>query len=132
MAAVSRSRGELEREVLACLGAADEPMTVQNVVDQLDAGLAYTTVMTTLSRLHAKHAVVRDAVGRAFRYSLPDGADGAQTSMAAHSMHRLLEREGNRQGVLSKFVSELSDDDGELLRRLLDSGRPPRRRGSKR
>ncbi|WP_375474640.1 BlaI/MecI/CopY family transcriptional regulator [uncultured Jatrophihabitans sp.] len=123
MTATGRSRGALEREVLACLGASDRPMTVHEVLDELDAELAYTTVMTTLSRLHAKNAVAREAAGRAFRYSLPGGAAAAQASMTAHSMHRLLERGENRQTVLTKFVDELTTADGELLRQLLESER---------
>lgn len=111
--------------MLACLGAAAEPMSVQEVLEEVDPGLAYTTVMTTLSRLHAKNAVAREQSGRAFRYSLPDGPDAARASMTAHSMHRLLETGGDRNGVLSKFVAELNPDDEAMLRRMLD---PPETR----
>ena len=118
-----RSRGSLEQEILACLGAADGPRSVQQVRDDVDPGLAYTTVMTTLSRLHAKKAVQREqSGGRAFRYSLPGGADAARASITAHSMHRLLAAGEDRGGVLSKFVAELSPADEDILRRALGGG----------
>lgn len=126
MARRGRSRGTLEEEVLACLGAAAEPLTVQQVLDEVDPELAYTTVMTTLSRLHAKNAVAREQSGRAFRYSLPGGPAAARASMTAHSMHRLLEAGVDRRGVLSKFVAELSRDDEAMLRRMLDPPEPGR------
>jgi len=46
----------LEREVLACLAAAGRPLTAAEVLAELGGDLAYTTWMTTLARLHAKHA----------------------------------------------------------------------------
>ena len=49
----ARPRGALEREVLACLAAAGGPLSPGDVLAELGGGLAYTTVMTTLSRLHA-------------------------------------------------------------------------------
>ncbi len=128
MSEQGRSRGSLEREILACLGAADEPMTVQQVLDDVDPSLAYTTVMTTLSRLYTKNAIAREQHGRAYRYSLPGGPDAAQESMTAHSMHRLLATGADRRGVLSKFVAELDADDGEMLRRMLAGQSPARRK----
>lgn len=129
MARHGRSRGTLEQEVLACLGAATEPMSVQQVLEEVDPKLAYTTVMTTLSRLHVKNAVAREQTGRAYHYSLPGGPDAARASMTAHSMHRLLEAGEDRRGVLSKFVAELRPDDEALLRRMLDAADPDRRQG---
>ncbi len=133
MGAQGRSRGSLEHEVLACLGASNEPLSVQQVLDDVDPGLAYTTVMTTLSRLHAKNAVARRLSGRAYQYSLPGGPDAARASMTARSMHRLLQAGNDHRGVLTKFVAELSPDDEALLRRMLESAAPlPRRRGTSR
>src|ERR1700749_3500879 len=45
-----RPRGALERDVLACLAAAGRPMSPGEVRADLGDELAYTTVMTTLSR----------------------------------------------------------------------------------
>lgn len=99
-------------------------MSVQQVLDDVDPTLAYTTVMTTLVRLHAKSAIVREQAGRAYMYSLSGGPDDARASMTAHSMHRLLEKGEDRRGVLTRFVAELSPADEKFVRRMLDEQQP--------
>ena len=115
----SRSRGELEREVLACLAAAGQAMTAAEVRAALGDRLAYTTVMTTLSRLHDKRALTREARGRAYAYELPGDTTTAAASVTAHRMHRLLDEGPDRAGVLARFIAELSPDDERLLTELL-------------
>src|ERR1700760_4415551 len=124
MAAASpgRPRGALERDVLACLAAATRPLSPGQVRAELGDHLAYTTVMTTLSRLYAKGALSRQPAGRGYAYSLPGGPDGAQASMTAHRMLRLLDAGGDRAGVLSRFVADLRPEDEELLTGLLADG----------
>ena len=114
-----RPRGALERDVLACLAAADQPLSPGQVRAELGDHLAYTTVMTTLSRLYAKGALSRQPAGRGYAYSLPGGPDGAQASMTAHRMLRLLDAGGDRAGVLSRFVADLRPEDEALLTGLL-------------
>jgi predicted transcriptional regulator len=57
---------------MAALWAADTPLSVREVVDRLNrdrvAPLAYTTVMTVLSRLAGKGILVRQPQGRGFVY----------------------------------------------------------------
>jgi predicted transcriptional regulator len=115
-----RSSGALEREVVACLAASGQPMTPSEVQAELGGDLAYTTVMTTLSRLHAKHALTRTPRGRAYAYELVGGVAGAQASVTAHRMQQLLENGADRAGVLSRFVEGLDSDSEQLLRGLLD------------
>ena len=117
-----RPRGALERDVLACLAAAGRPMSPGEVRADLGDELAYTTVMTTLSRLHAKGALSRQQAGRGYVYALPGGPDGAQASMTAHRMLQLLNTGGDRAGVLSRFVADLRPEDEELLTGLLAEG----------
>jgi predicted transcriptional regulator len=117
-----RSSGSLEREIIACLAAAGRPMTPAQVQAEIGGGLAYTTVMTTLSRLHAKRALTRSAQGRAFAYQLVGDTAGVQASVTAHQMHKLLEAGTDRAGVLSQFVENLDDDSEKLLRELLHGG----------
>jgi predicted transcriptional regulator len=118
-----RQRGGLEREILACLAAAARPMSPGEVRAELDDQLAYTTVMTTLSRLHAKGAVSRAPAGRGFAYELRGGPADAQASMTARRMLALLHGGGDRAGVLSRFVADLSPEDEQMLSDLLaDSG----------
>lgn len=118
-----RSRGALEQEVLACLAAAGRPLTPSEVLADMGADLAYTTVMTTLTRLHRKRALAREQVGRAYAYSLPGGPAAAQASVIAFQMRRLLDRDDDRAGVLARFLAELTPDDERLLTELLAQDR---------
>ncbi len=128
----ARPRGALEREIIACLAAAERPLTPGEVRAELPGDLAYTTVMTTLSRLHAKSAIERVAHGRAYAYLLTDGADGARANMTAHQMLKLLDHDSDRAAVLARFVDDLQPEDEQLLTELLrssDAPAPRRRRG---
>ena len=121
-AATGRSRGGLEREVLACLAAAGRPLTAGDVQAELGSGLAYTTVMTTLTRLHAKGALTRELNGRAYAYALPGDQAEVGASVTAHRMRRLLDAGDDRASVLARFVATLSADDERLLAELLADG----------
>lgn len=112
-----RGPGELEAEVLTTLWSADVPLTAGQVQARLASPLAYSTVVTIMSRLHAKGTLRRAQQGRAFAY-LPV-AD--EPGLAARRMRQVLDGEANRQQVLARFVSDLSDEDERVLRRLLDS-----------
>ena len=117
-----RGPGELAAAVMQVLWDAGQPLSPGEVQAALDGGtgrLSYSTVVTILSRLHAKKALVRQRAGRAFRYS--PAADEA--GLAARRLAAMLDREPDRDAVLSRFVAELSDHDEQLLRALLgDSG----------
>src|ERR1700733_2795515 len=115
----SRARGSLEHEVLLCLAAAKGPLTAADVQAEI-GGLAYTTVMTTLSRLYAKKAIDRTLHGRAYQYTLIGGTKAAHSNMAAHQMLKVLDDETDRAGVLSRFVAELRPEDERLLTELLE------------
>ena len=86
----------------------------------LGGGLAYTTVMTTLTRLHGKGALTREPTGRAYAYSLAGSLDAIPASLTAGRMRRLLDAGEDRAGVLARFVADLSPDDERLLTELLD------------
>jgi predicted transcriptional regulator len=115
----NRSRGALEREIVACLASADRPMTPAEVQAGLGRDLAYTTVMTTLSRLYEKRALDRVQRGRAFGYSLAGDVEGARANVTAHQMHKLLADGTDRASVLTRFVAELDPADEQLLADLL-------------
>ena len=122
-----RGAGELEAAVLSVLwkaGRALSPGEVQRALTG-QAGapapeLSYSTVVTILSRLHAKKALDRRRDGRAFRYA--PVADEA--GLAARRLAAMLDREPDRQAVLSRFVADLSGSDEQLLRSLLGDGGP--------
>ncbi|AYV25734.1 Penicillinase repressor [Streptomyces sp. ADI95-16] len=110
-----RGQGELEAQVLAVLGTAPGPVTAAWVQDRLPGALAYTTVITILTRLHAKGAVARERAGRSFEWV--QVADEA--GLAALRMRKVLDGEADREAVLTSFVTSLSPGDEQLLRGLL-------------
>jgi predicted transcriptional regulator len=114
-----RRRGGLEQEVLACLAAAGRPLSVAEVLAELGGDLAYTTVLTALSRLHAKGALTREPFGRGYAYALPADPGSAVT---ARRMSRLLDSREDRAGVLARFVADLNPEDERLLTELLAEG----------
>jgi predicted transcriptional regulator len=142
-AASRRPAGALEAEILALLRAAGTPLSPGQVRDRLAAGqppasaesysaasysalsysaLSYSTVVTILSRLHAKGLLSRQRDGRAFVYTVVDEA-----SLAAGRMSQALDTGRDHDAVLTRFVSGLSGRDAGLLRRLLspDTADPP-------
>lgn len=72
--------GPLESEVMDAVWRAARPVAVREVVDNLNESrsesLAYTTVMTVMSRLAEKDALNRRKVGRGYLYeaNAPDAA----------------------------------------------------------
>jgi predicted transcriptional regulator len=120
-----RSAGALEREVLASLAAAGRPLTAADVLADVGGGLAYTTVMTTLSRLHAKGVLGREASGRAYAYTLAAPLETLPASQTARRMRRLLDAEADRASVLASFVADLDEDDERLLAELIEGRSRP-------
>lgn len=117
-----RPAGALEAEVVAVLRAAGMPLTPGEVRERLPARgpgdeLSYSTVVTILSRLHAKGLLARERAGRGFAYRLVDEA-----SLAAGRMASALAGGPDHGAVLSRFVSGLSGRDARLLRQLLAGG----------
>jgi predicted transcriptional regulator len=126
--AARRPAGSLEAEVLAVLRAAGVPLNPGQVRERLavpqQGELSYSTVVTIVSRLHAKGLLARERAGRGFAYTPLDPA-----SLAAGQMSRALDTGEDRGAVLSRFVSGLSGRDARLLRRLLADDDPEQDRG---
>jgi len=113
-----RGAGELEAAVLEVLQHGGAPLSPGEVRERIGGDLAYTTVVTILSRLHAKGVLDRRKSGRAYYY-LPV-AD--EPGLAARRMARVLDEGQDREAVLARFVSALSESDEELLRKMLADG----------
>lgn len=100
--------GDLEREIMAQLWDASEPLTVRQVHERLsrDRDLAYTTVMTVLDRLAKKGVVTQQRAERAYRYA------PAQTreEMTAAVMLDALNATGDQDAALAYFVGQLPPD----------------------
>jgi predicted transcriptional regulator len=113
-----RGSGELERAALEVLQAARTPLSPGEVRERIGGDLAYTTVVTILSRLHAKGVLERHKAGRAFLYAPVADEPG----LAARRLAKMLDAEPDREAVLTRFVSGLSEADEDLLRRVLGAG----------
>jgi predicted transcriptional regulator len=113
-----RVSGALEQEVRTVLARRGGWMTIADVRAQVDADLAYTTVMTVLARLHAKGEVHRQRLGRLFFYrGSPD-----LTSLTAQRMRVLLDGERDRAALLARFVGDLGPADRRYITQLLNHG----------
>jgi predicted transcriptional regulator len=117
--AISRSDfGPLEGEVMQAVWSAGGAVAVRQIVDDLNEHraepLAYTTVMTVMSRLAAKQALSRRKAGRGYVYEAiaPDAAGLA--------VKDLLRAHGDV--AVAHFVDEARTDPALMrrLRRLLD------------
>jgi predicted transcriptional regulator len=125
--AARRPAGALESEVLAILRDAPTALSPGEVRQRLAAGdgagsaaeLSYSTVVTIVSRLHAKGLLTRNRSGRGFTYTPVDEA-----GLAASRMTRALGTGTDRAAVLTRFVSGLSERDSRLLRDLLAAASP--------
>jgi predicted transcriptional regulator len=120
------SLGHREREVLGVvreLGSA----TVQQVAARLEAGLAYTTVMTTLDRLFRKGLVARHKQNRAFLYSVALSARELEGQRAAHLVRRFFsESDMGPELLVSCLVDAVHHYDTDLLDQLESSIRNAR------
>ncbi len=105
--------GPLEAEVMEAVWCAGQPIAVRDVVEELNEyraePLAYTTVMTVMSRLAEKEVLSRRKAGRGYLYeaNAPDAAGIA--------VKDLLRAHGDL--AVAHFVDEARTDPA-LLRRL--------------
>ncbi len=111
-----RPTGALEREVLAQLWTMPEGGTPADVLEAMDTDLAYTTVMTILTRLWEKGLVGRRRRGRAYVYR----PKLTEAELAAERMRETLEGASDPKAALSRFVDGLSSRETRTLRSLLD------------
>lgn len=113
--------GALEHEVLSELWALGKPATPAVVLDALATDLAYTTVMTILTRLWQKGLVTRKRSGRAYAYT----PSLSEAELTARRMRTTLAAASDQKAALGRFVGSLSAREARTLRTLLeDSGRP--------
>lgn len=111
-----RPDGALETDVLRVLWAADGPLLPGEINERLDAGYAYTSVATILSRLQAKGLVVRNPAGRAYAYE----AAVDEAGLAVRRITELLDSSSDREKVLSRFIDALSPREATAIRATLD------------
>ncbi len=116
---VGHQLGELERAAMDILwdGPADG-MLVREVLERLTGReLAYTTVMTVMSRLADKGFLRRQREGRAWRY-LPTQSRGQVSARAMRGPLDDLDRDERRVAILH-FLDEASPAELDELRTAL-------------
>jgi|ERR1051325_529260 predicted transcriptional regulator len=115
---MTRALGQLERDVLTELWRRGE-MSVREVHLAFDKRMAYTTLMTTLDRLHKKGLLNRRKERRAFFYSPSVSQTEFEQGIREDLVDGLLGR--NAEGVepiLSCIVEKVSERDRALLDQL--------------
>ncbi len=113
--------GPLETEVMRALWRSGRPMPVREVAQAVNAGrgspLAYTTVLTVMTRLARKNILARARSGRGYLYT-PVAADTAEIAVRG-----VLDEFGD--SALARFVErvELDPTLRARLRRLMEQQR---------
>jgi predicted transcriptional regulator len=111
--------GSLEAKIMGVMWQhPDQFLQVKHVLPLLPDNLAYTTVMTVMSRLQEKGLLRRRRRGRAWAYRAALSRD----AYVASTMAEALRGAEDRTGALLHFVADLGRADVEALRRLLDAG----------
>ncbi len=116
--------GPLEYAVMQALwdtSPASVPAVLEVVNSQRAAEdqLAYTTVMTVLSRLHEKGLLVRDRRGRGYDYAPRYSEAGLVAHLSEREVQGLLDRYG--EVALAQFAAAVDRADQGLLARLRDA-----------
>jgi predicted transcriptional regulator len=107
--------------------------TVRELMDEGYSDGAYTTIMTTLDRLHKKGLLKREPDGRAFRYSPAQTEQEFNGAIVREALYKMLAKEGTSNTPLSFLVEAITEHDAKLLdelerqierkRRELDGGK---------
>ncbi len=96
---------------------APTPLTGRQVAAALEArGLAYTTVLTVLTRLEKKGLLQRDASARAHTYA----AVASRSDHINVLLHQALGQTDDRAAALQHFARTVSPAEADALRRALD------------
>lgn len=114
-----RPDGAFERDVLRVLWACDHPLLPGEINDRLDAGYAYTSVATILTRLQAKGLVIRTPAGRAYAYE----AVVDEPDLAVRRISELLDSSSDRAQVLTRFIGGLPPREVDAIMALLDKAK---------
>lgn len=110
--------GTLELRVLEALWARGTAATVRDLEPGF-GGVAYTTLMTTLDRLHRKGVLAREKAGRAFSYQPKLTRDALLSSVAGDALTAILGPRGAElQPVVSFLVEAVRREDRDALEAL--------------
>jgi predicted transcriptional regulator len=111
----ARVLGELETRVMDLLWE-EHPLSVRTACERLGGDHAYTTIMTTMDRLHKKRLLRRTKAGNAFIYEPSMDRAEYQKRVVEAALTPLLEQ--GAAPVLAAFVEVAADLDEENLTKL--------------
>jgi predicted transcriptional regulator len=109
--------GRLELKLLRELWSRGSA-TVRELLENDDANLAYTTIMTTMDRLYKKELLDRVVEGRAYRYFPRHTPDEMRRVAAVEGIRQLFGSGDASSLPLSYLVEALSEQDTQLLDEL--------------
>jgi predicted transcriptional regulator len=111
-------RAFLEAAVMDVLWSGDQWLTAGDVQQTIetDRTVAYTTVLTVLSRLWKKGVLRRRREGRAYAYKPKE----RRVDNAARRMEEILDASRARSLTLSRFLDNLSASERKALRQALE------------
>jgi predicted transcriptional regulator len=109
--------GDLEAEVVDRVWTLDRPLTVRDVLADLNTSrdLAYTTVMTVMDNLHRKGWLVREMVSRAYVYT----PTTTREQYSAQLMESALSASSDSNATLVHFVQAMSAEELQALQQAL-------------
>lgn len=114
--------GPLERKVMGLIWRRPEKaaeVSVRDIQVAFEGRLAYTTLMTTLDRLHKKGLLNRRKEGRAFFYSPRFSSDEFERGVARQVIDKLLGRGSDGvEPILACIIDAVSERDRSLLDEL--------------
>ncbi len=116
---VARYLGELQAEVLRVFWER-ESATVREVVEDLNRRrrrkLAYTTVLTLVSRLFSRGLLDREPEGRGFRYRAAKSREDLLAGLSDELIDRLLDDFGEL--AIARFDARVGELDGDRKAKL--------------
>jgi len=115
--ALGLALGSLEQQVMDLLWK-QSGLSVRSVHAAFGERVAYTTLMTTLDRLHRKGLLERRKTGRAFVYSVTVSPDELAGGVAQDLVDGLLDDRFGAEPVLSCIVDAVGERDRALLDKL--------------
>lgn len=122
---VARYLGELQAEVMATFWEKSDG-TVRDVVEQLNGRrrkkLAYTTVLTLVSRLWSRGLLARESEGRGFRYRPAKSRDELLADLSDELIDRLFSDFG--EIAVARLGTKLDALDNERQQKLGQARNP--------